>query len=117
MKNLGKTVVFAEMIPQLPNPFLAASKTLVLAHRNELLEQAKKHIELAHPNLKVSMEQGLLVADQTADVIVASVATLGRINSSRLQAYNRLHYKCIIIDEAHHAAASTYLRILDYFQV
>ena len=50
-----------------------------------------------------------------ADVIVASVPTLGRQNSERLKAYDPSKFKCIIIDEAHHAAADTYLRILKHF--
>ena len=51
----------------------------------------------------------------SADVIVASVPTLGRQNSSRILQYNPKDFKCIIIDEAHHAAAESYLRILNHF--
>ena len=52
----------------------------------------------------------------TADVVVASVATLGRKHSPRLSQYDPTLYKSIIIDEAHHVAAQSYRRILTHFQ-
>lgn len=39
-----------------------------------------------------------------ADVVVASVQTLARKNSTRILKYRPEDFKCIIIDEAHHAA-------------
>jgi len=42
---------------------------------------------------------------------------LGRADSRALHLLNPEEYKLIIIDEAHHATAATYLRILDYFGV
>eukprot|EP00039_Didymoeca_costata_P011959 m.170741 g.170741 ORF g.170741 m.170741 type:complete len:605 (+) comp15341_c1_seq14:93-1907(+) len=112
----GKTVVFSNLIPKIPPPSSIANKTLVLAHRVELLEQARDRIMQANPDLLVSMEIGHHYAQMEADVIVASVSTLGRKNSTRLARYNPEDFKCIIIDEAHHATASTYLRVLDYFK-
>lgn len=52
---------------------------------------------------------------ENADVVVASVQTLGRTGSDRLDNYDPSLFKMIMIDEAHHAAASTYTRILDHF--
>lgn len=52
---------------------------------------------------------------ENTDVIVASVQTLGRAGSNRLDNYDPSLFKTIMIDEAHHAAASTYTRILDHF--
>lgn len=70
---------------------------------------------------------------KTADIIVASVPTLGRrassssllhdsINessvdsiSSRLRGLDPALFKCIIIDEAHHSAAPSYRRIMEHF--
>ena len=54
-------------------------------------------------------------ANTSSDVIVASVATLGRCNSQRLQRLDPNLFNVIIIDEAHHAAAASYKRILDHF--
>ncbi len=57
---------------------------------------------------------------ETADIIVASVPTLGRRNSAgevndRLRGLNPELFKCIVIDEAHHSAAPSYRRIMDHF--
>jgi ATP-dependent helicase IRC3 len=40
---------------------------------------------------------------------------LGRAESERILKYPKDYFKSIVIDEAHHAAAPTYRRILDYF--
>jgi hypothetical protein len=47
----------------------------------------------------VSIDQGKRLADMTADVIVASVPSLGRVGTPRLLKYNPKEFKCIIIDE------------------
>ncbi|RUP47328.1 putative DEAD/DEAH box helicase [Jimgerdemannia flammicorona] len=49
------------------------------------------------------------------DVIVASVPSLGRKGATRLEKYDQRYFKCIIIDEAHHAAAESYRRIINHF--
>jgi ATP-dependent helicase IRC3 len=106
----GKTVLFSQMPTIKPDSL----PMLVLAHRSELLDQAKSKIEASNPTLTVEIEQ----ADRKAghvDVVVASVATLGRNNTPRIMAYPQDYFKSIIIDEAHHAAAPTYRRIIDYF--
>jgi hypothetical protein len=53
----GKTVIFSEIIGRMPNPSNGANRTLVLAHRQELLEQARSKIENAFPTLRVATEQ------------------------------------------------------------
>ncbi|KAJ2451927.1 DEAD DEAH box helicase [Coemansia sp. RSA 2336] len=111
----GKTVVFASLLQRIPAPTPMATKTLVLAHREELLVQAARQIQRASPNLVVEIDQGSRVANPAADVVVASVPTLGRQDSPRLLRHDPHRYKCIVIDEAHHAAASTYGRIIDHF--
>lgn len=106
----GKTVIFSHMPTMRSNTL----PMLVLAHRSELLEQAKDKILKSNPNLIVEIEQAERKAGY-ADVVVASVATLGRNNTPRIMAYPQDYFKTIVIDEAHHAAAPTYRRILDYF--
>ncbi len=115
----GKTVIFANLIKSLPNPNISAKKALVLAHREELLLQARNQIARFAPELSVSIEQGTSVADPNADVIIASVPTLGRLLSgtARLQKFDPTMFKCIIVDEAHHSVTDTYLRITEHFGV
>lgn len=107
----GKTVLFA----QLPIIRKDSLPMLVLAHRAELLTQAKSKIEAVNQQLSVGIEQADNKAGY-ADVVVASVPTLGRESSSRIEQYPKDYFKTIVVDEAHHAAAPSYRRILDYFK-
>jgi len=106
----GKTVIFSHL-PQFKQNSLPM---LVLAHRAELLYQAKEKISWSNPELDIQIEQADNVAGY-CDVVVASVPTLGRAESERILKYPKDYFKSIVIDEAHHAAAPTYRRILDYF--
>jgi ATP-dependent helicase IRC3 len=106
----GKTVLFSHL-PVIRKNTLPM---LVLAHRAELLEQARNKIMASNPTLTVEIEQ----ADRKAghvDVVVASVATLGRSGTPRIEGYPNDYFKSIVIDEAHHAAAPSYGRVVDYF--
>jgi len=107
----GKTVLFA----QLPIMRKNSLPMLVLAHRSELLIQAKDKIETINKDLSVGIEQAENKAGYS-DVVIASVPTLGRESSSRIEQYPKDYFKTIVVDEAHHAAAPSYRRILDYFK-
>lgn len=82
---------------------------LVLAHRDELISQAVSKITMVAPHLRVGVVQGDR-HDIDGDVIVASVQSLAQPH--------RLHslppIDIIIVDEAHHALAPTYQRILSH---
>ena len=106
----GKTVIFSHL-PQFRQNSLPM---LVLAHRAELLHQAKEKIGWSNPELDIQIEQADNIAGH-CDVVVASVPTLGRAESDRILKYPRDYFNSIVIDEAHHAAAPSYRRILDYF--
>ncbi|KAI8999460.1 P-loop containing nucleoside triphosphate hydrolase protein, partial [Gaertneriomyces semiglobifer] len=115
----GKTTVFANLIPRIPCPTPRATKTMVLAHRTELLQQALKTLCREAPFLKVDVDCASKRASMDADVVIASVGTLGRAVggiSERLRRYDPAQFKAIIIDEAHHASAASYRRILAHFQ-
>jgi ATP-dependent helicase IRC3 len=106
----GKTVIFSHLPIIKPD----ALPMLVLAHRSELLDQARNKIMASNPHLSVEIEQAERKAGQV-DVVVASVATLGRNNTPRIEEYPKDYFKSIVIDEAHHAAAPSYRRIIDFF--
>ncbi|KAJ9059194.1 putative ATP-dependent helicase IRC3 [Entomophthora muscae] len=112
----GKTVVMSHLIPLIPSPTPEATKTLVIAHRQELLFQAMHKISLNCPTLKVDIERGSHKCDvQNTDVIIASVQSLGVRSSTRLERFDPKLFKCVIIDEAHHASATSYINILKHF--
>jgi len=108
----GKTFCFSSI----PSVIEGSLPMLVLAHREELLDQAKKSLQIAHPEFKIQIEQASRKVDTDCDVVVASVPTLGRKDSERIKKFSPHHFKTIIVDESHHASASTYRNILDYFQ-
>ena len=104
----GKTVVFSAMARG------ASGKVLVLAHREELLAQAQAEISAICPDLTVEIEQASKVASPDADVVVASVQTLA-VSPHRLQKLDPNAFSLIVVDEAHHATARTYIEVLHYF--
>ncbi len=109
----GKTVIFAEF----PRYFKMKNQMLVLAHRQELLDQAAEKIKRANPDLRVEVDQAARTAEPDCDVVVASVPTLGREGSKRLKRLDPDRFFLIVVDEAHHATAQTYKRVLEYFGV
>lgn len=109
----GKTVIFAEF----PRYFQIKKQMLVLAHRAELLDQARDKIRKANPDLRVEVEQAGRIADPDSHVVVASVPTLGRKGSERMHRLDPDRFFLIVVDEAHHATAATYKRVLKHFGV
>ncbi len=103
----GKTVVFAELARIV---VADAGRVLVLAHRTELLDQAAK--KLADVGIRAQVDQAANRASLTAWVVVASVQTL---RGARLERYPRDHFRLVIVDECHHAAAKSYGNILEWF--
>jgi superfamily II DNA or RNA helicase/intein/homing endonuclease len=92
-------------------------RVLVIAHRKELLEQAEEKISWLCPELILSTERAEFKAFDESHVVLASVATLGRAKSKRLERFNPEDFCMIITDEGHHSVAEGYERIYDYFGV
>lgn len=112
----GKTVIFSHLIDELIKQ--TGKKALVLAHREELLQQAKDKLRAVNLKLKIEIEQGNNHAGgYKTNVITASVPTLGRENSTRLKKFDPKDFCCIIVDESHHSTTDTYKTILKYFGV
>ena len=107
----GKTIVFSAF----PDYFQMKNQMLVLAHRSELLDQARDKIQRVNPALRVEVEQAGRSADPESHVVVASVPTLGRKDSGRLSRLDPDRFFLIVVDEAHHATAKTYRNIFQYF--
>jgi superfamily II DNA or RNA helicase len=111
----GKTVTFAEImkwdrIRAWLDTFPANERRmLVIAHREELLDQAAAKIRAANPGLLVGVEQGERRASTSLDVVVASIQTLAAMKFRRLERLTKsMRFRVVIVDEAHHAAARTY---------
>lgn len=110
--GVGKTVVFSGLAAEWRAA--AGTRVLVLAHRTELIEQAAAKLRSVAPHLSVGIVKGNR-NETLADVIVASVQTLaGRPASERRRQMLR-DIGLVIVDECHHAAADSYLTILQHF--
>ena len=101
----GKTVIFARLSS------LARRSVLVLAHREELVQQAREKIERAlGGDGVVAVEQGERRAPPGAKVVVASIRSL---HAERLEAVmSGRDFGLVIYDECHHSAADDNLRVL-----
>ena len=106
----GKTVVFAHF----PRVLKMKKRLLVLAHREELLLQARDKFRSIDPELKAEIEQAGTHAAADAKVVIASVPTLAR-NGARLSRLQPDEFSIVVVDEAHHAVAPSYRRIFDHF--
>lgn len=101
----GKTVIFSRLAA------LAHRPVLVLAHREELLEQALDKIQRVAPeDVLIDIEQGERRASDQARVVVASLRSL---HDERLDALlEGRDFGLIVYDECHHAVAEDNMRIL-----
>ncbi len=106
----GKTVVFAHF----PGVLKMKKRLLVLAHREELLLQARDKFRSIDPELKAEIEQAGSRAAADAKVVIASVPTLAR-SGARLSRLQPDEFSIVVVDEAHHAVAPSYRRIFDHF--
>lgn len=104
--GLGKTVIFAEIARR---TVTRGHRALVLAHRTELIDQALGKLQAL--GVHAAVEQGPRRAG-AADVVVASVQTL---RGARLASWPADAFDLVIIDECHHATATTYRAIVDHF--
>ena len=106
--GLGKTWLAAFDTQQ-----YKAEKVLFVAHRQEILLQAQKTFVRIRPDARTGFYNGQQ-RDNDADMLFASVQTLGRME--HLEQFDRNHFDYIVVDEFHHAGAQTYRDLLKYFQ-
>ncbi len=105
----GKTVIFV----RIPDHFGLDGRFLILAHREELLDQAAEKCQAANPSVSVGVEQAERRA-LDARIVVASVPSL---RGNRLRAFRPEEFSAVVVDEAHHAVAPTYMAIFEHFGV
>ena len=86
-------------------------RVLFVAHREEILRQSRDVFRRVRP----AAELGLFFGDEKtgdAEAVFAGVQTLHR----HLAAFDPAEFDYLVIDEFHHATASTYRRVLRHFQ-
>lgn len=116
----GKTVVFSALAKEwrvrAEAGWQHGRRVMILAHRDELVDQAIAKVRATMPGVNV----GKVKAgdrDYGADVIVASVQTLGTVYGMIGRRVIEEHgpVGLIITDECHHATAASYQKIYDAF--
>lgn len=101
----GKTVVLGEVARR----FVEQGKAvMVMAHRSELIDQAASRLS-AMCGVQAEIEMADRHVAYTSPLCIASVQTL---QGARLDALRTDYYDLLIIDEAHHAVADSYLRVI-----
>jgi len=105
----GKTVIVAAIVAQ---SVAQRQRVVFLAHRRELISQASRKLHAA------GVEHGILLPGYpmrpTESVQVASIATL-HARAIRTDTIELPPADLVIVDEAHHARARTYRRLLEAY--
>lgn len=104
----GKTYLSAFAVKK-ANP----KRLLFLAHREQILKQACKTFAKIIPDI----QYGILSANHKDFHKPYLFATINMLSKEEnLTQFTPTHFDYIIIDETHRAGASSYLKILNYFQ-
>ena len=96
--GLGKTVTFANIPRQ--------GRMLILSHREELVNQPLKYFDCTK-----GIEMAKNHTNGTEEVVSASIQTM----THRLDSFKSDDFDIIIVDEAHHAAATSYKKVINHF--
>ena len=102
----GKTVIFCHIAEQAAKK---GNRIVVLVHRQELVDQTSKALTalgVAHGIIAAGTDMDLAYAVQ-----VASVQTLVR----RLHRIPDSFFSLLVVDEAHHAVAGSWSKVLDHY--
>jgi superfamily II DNA or RNA helicase len=103
----GKTIVFSKLAEA-----MQPRRSLILAHREELIEQAVDKIAKS-TGIFAQVEKAEQRASLMSPVVVASIQTL--MGAQRRERWPRDHFAQIVVDEAHHALADSYQKVLRHF--
>ena len=106
----GKTIIFSEIA----NKYIkSGKKVLILAHREELLDQAADKMMKFH-GVDFTLIKAGKEYDESKMFQIGSVQSLCK--EDRLSKFDKDYYGLIIVDEAHHCMADTYQVIFKHFK-
>lgn len=87
-------------------------RVLYIAHREEILKQAKESFRKIRPKSRYAEQ--LNARPEEADVHFSTIQTISKMR--RLKEFPKDYFDYVIVDEFHHAAADSYLKVIDYFE-
>jgi len=105
----GKTIIFSHLAMRRWQR--CHGRTLILAHRDELIRQAADKLHKA-TGIIAEVEKADEHASLDAPVVVASVQSL---HKDRIGKFSPDHFSLVVADEAHHALSNQWRGVLDYF--
>jgi superfamily II DNA or RNA helicase len=105
----GKTTLFCELVRKFTKELYPTQKVLIITHRKELVEQAFNRL-VSDFHLTTGAISSNFISNYSAQIQVASIQTLVR----RVE-HQKDIFSLVIIDEAHHALASTYRQLWNYY--
>lgn len=101
----GKTIMLSALVGK---RFKRGDKILVLQHRDELVDQNKAKFERINHKITTSIVNGT-VKEWNGDAVFSMVQTISRERNLM----HRPAFDMVVVDESHHAAADTYVRVID----
>ena len=110
---IQRQVIFTQLIDRITPPNPDATQTLILVHRRELVEQAARHCANAYPSKTIEIEMGNTHASGAADITIASIWSI--TSGDRMQKFDPTRFKLILVDEAHHIVAASFMGTLRHF--
>ena len=100
----GKTIMLSALVGE---RYKDGKKILVMQHRDELVDQNKSKFERINPYITTSIVNGT-IKDWGGNTIFSMVQTISRETNLK----DRPAFDMVVVDESHHAAADTYLRVI-----
>jgi superfamily II DNA or RNA helicase len=118
--GLGKTVTFGHIAKH----FTGGGRVMILAHREELIRQAADkvgQITGRTPDIEMGLEKAdapSLYGVEPNPVVVSSIQTqiAGMGGKGRMTRFSPSEFSLVIVDEAHHAAADSYRRVIAHYR-
>ena len=106
----GKTYASAFAVRE-----LKAKKALFVVHREQIAKQAMKSYDIVFNHTKkCALLSGNTKNTENADFIFATMQTICK--KEYLELFSKDEFDVIVIDEAHHAGAGSYEKIMSYFE-
>jgi superfamily II DNA or RNA helicase len=108
----GKSLIFGNIPQHAPK----GKRTLLTVHTRELVDQAAEHLAKWNPGLSVGVEMAGQVTSGE-QIVVASIQTIGRSLSSRLEKFKPNDFAWVIVDECHRSISDTYTNVFEHFNL
>jgi len=101
----GKTIMLSALVCKRHEK---GRRVLVIQHRDELVSQNKAKFEKVNPYITTSIVNGT-VKHWDGEAVFSMVQTMSRDRNLR----DRPMFDMVVVDEGHHAAAPTYMKVIN----